>query len=83
VRWDSLGRDKPGAIAGFGDKLLKGPEQLQAALEQSRGADLLVFATWNDLGEGTGLNRCYDYYYQGRWLAPDTFIRAIAAEQAR
>ena len=49
----------------------------------SRDADLLVFATWNDLGEGTGLNRAYDYWYLGRWLEPDYFIRMIAAEQAR
>lgn len=82
-RWDAIGRDKPGAIAGFGDHVLKGPEQLQKALERSRDADLLVLATWNDLGEGTGLSRSYDYWYLGRWLEPDTFIRMIAAEQAR
>ena len=83
VRWDALGRDKGAAIASFADHLAKGPEQLAVALKNSKDADLLVFATWNDLGEGTSINRAYDYYYLGRWLQPDTFIRMIAAEQAK
>jgi hypothetical protein len=82
ARWDSMGRDKPGVIASSADNLIKGPEQLAVSLKQSRDADLLVFATWNDLGEGTGLNRSYDYYYLGQWLQPDYFMRMIAGEQA-
>lgn len=81
VRWDSVGRDKPGQSPGPQDRILQGPEMLKQVLDATRGADILVLATWNDLGEGTGLNRAYDYYYLGRWLAPDTFIQMI--RQAR
>jgi Domain of unknown function (DUF5010) len=81
VRWDSLGRDKPGAIAGPGDQIMKGPEMLQKVLDATVNADILVLATWNDLGEGTGLNRAYDYWYQGQWQAPDTFMQMIRRSQ--
>jgi hypothetical protein len=77
VRWDSVGRDKPGQVAGAGDRLLKGPETLARVLDETRGADILVLATWNDLGEGTGVNRAYDYWYRGRWLPPDVFIEML------
>jgi hypothetical protein len=81
VRWDSVGRDHWGAIATEQDHLVKGPELLERVLADSRDADLLVIATWNDLGEGTGINRNYDYYYLGQWLAPDHFMRMIRAAQ--
>jgi hypothetical protein len=42
----------------------------------------LVIATWNDLGEGTGIHRNYDYYAGGRWLEPDHFMRLIRSSQA-
>jgi len=77
VRWDSLGRDKPGTVAGPGDRVMKGPENLARVLEATRNADILVLATWNDLGEGTGINRAYDYWYQDRWLAPDVFMQML------
>jgi hypothetical protein len=83
VRWDSVGRDHPGALAGPGDEILKGPELMQGALEGSKDSALLVFATWNDLGEGTGINRAYDYWYKGEWLQPDHFIRMIRDARAR
>jgi hypothetical protein len=82
-RWDAVGRDHPGKIADGGDGLLKGPEQLQKALEGSRDSDFLVLATWNDLGEGTCINRAYDYWYQGHWMQPDYFLRMIRAERSR
>lgn len=81
VRWDSFGRDHPGAIATSTDRIVKGPERLQHVLEDSKSADILVLATWNDLGEGTGINRCYDYYYRGQWLSPDYFLRLIRNSQ--
>jgi hypothetical protein len=83
VRWDSVGRDKPGQAAGPGDRLLKGPALLAKVLEKTQNADILVLATWNDLGEGTGINRCYDYWYQGRWLPPDVFIQMVRRAQGR
>jgi hypothetical protein len=83
LRWDSVGRDKPGMIAGPGDRLLKGPERLAKVLEETRDADILVLATWNDLGEGTGLDRAYDYWYQGRWQPPDLYIQMIRQAQGR
>jgi hypothetical protein len=56
---------------------MKGPENLARVLEATRNADILVLATWNDLGEGTGINRAYDYWYQDRWLAPDVFMQML------
>jgi hypothetical protein len=40
-----------------------------------------MIATWNDLGEGTGITRNYDYYHQGEWLPPDTFMSRLRAAQ--
>ncbi|HTB23369.1 MAG TPA: DUF5010 domain-containing protein [bacterium] len=77
TRWDSVGRDKPGMISGPGDRIMKGPAMLESVLAATGGAQVLTLGTWNDLGEGTGLNRAYDYWYNGQWLAPDTFINII------
>ena len=83
IRWDSFGREYPGTLALPEEKdlLVKGPEILTRVLEESQMSDLLVLATWNDLGEGTGINRCYDYYYRGSWLEPDYFLKLIRASQ--
>lgn len=81
VRWDSLDRDHKGAIAMDADLMHKGPEILEAVLKNSEDADILVIATWNDLGEGTGINRNYDYYYRGAWLSPDYFMSMIRKAQ--
>jgi hypothetical protein len=83
VRWDSLGRDHPGQIATSSDRLAKGPELLRQALDGSMASDLAVFATWNDLGEGTGINRNYDYYDQGQWLTPHAFMSILRAAQCQ
>jgi hypothetical protein len=82
VKWDSVGRDRPGEIARDGDRLVKDGALLKQVLAASSDAELLVLATWNDLGEGTGLNRNYDYYAGGRWLEPDHFMRLIRASQS-
>jgi Domain of unknown function (DUF5010) len=81
VRWDPLGRDDPGVIATAADDILKGPEPLTRALANTATSDLVVFATWNDLGEGTGINRNYDYYDQGRWLPPNAFMSILRGAQ--
>jgi hypothetical protein len=81
VKWDSLGRDMPGAIATPTTRILKGPQILAQVLQASAGANLLLLETWNDLGEGTGITRNYDYYDQGAWLTPDVFMNAIRATQ--
>jgi hypothetical protein len=81
VKWDSIGRDRPGAIATETDRIVKGPERLRQALDDSASSDLVVLATWNDLGEGTGINRNYDYYYQGAWLPPNAFMSIVRAAQ--
>ncbi|MDC0740657.1 DUF5010 domain-containing protein [Polyangium mundeleinium] len=81
VKWDSLGRDHPGDLATDNDRLVKGPELLQEALGSSAASDLAVFATWNDLGEGTGIHRNYDYYHQGQWLTPHAFMSLLRAAQ--
>ena len=83
VKWDNLGRDRPGALPRSTDRLVKGPQRLETVLRGSRGADILVLATWNDLGEGTGLNRNFDYYYLGQWLQPDVFMNLIRESQSQ
>jgi hypothetical protein len=81
VKWDSLGRDRPGAIATSSDRLAKGTALLSQALADSAVSDLAVFGTWNDLGEGTGINRNYDYYDDGGWLPPHAFMQLLRAAQ--
>jgi hypothetical protein len=81
VKWDSLGRDMPGAIATATTRMFKGPEILSQVLGQSANANLMLIETWNDLGEGTGITRNYDYYYQGSWLTPDAFMNLIRESQ--
>ncbi len=83
VKWDSLGRDRPGTIASSTDRLVKGTALLSQALADSTASDLAVFGTWNDLGEGTGINRNYDYYDGGRWLAPHAFMQLVRAAQCQ
>ena len=80
VKWDPYGRD---ARAPKADELIvKGPELLKRVLNESRDADILVIATWNDIGEGTGFNRNIDYYYEGQWLEPNTFMNLIRRSRA-
>jgi hypothetical protein len=40
-----------------------------------------MIATWNDLGEGTGIEHNYDYYAEGAWLPPNAFMQRIRASQ--
>jgi hypothetical protein len=82
VKWDSVGRDRPGDLAAEHDRLYKDSTLLKRILADSRDAELLVLATWNDLGEGTGINRNYDYYAGGHWLEPDHFMRIIRDSQS-
>ncbi len=79
VKWDPYGRDA--RAPGADELLVKGPELLKRVLNESRDADLLILATWNDIGEGTGINRNIDYYYQGHWLEPDYFMKLTRASQ--
>ena len=84
VKWDSFGRDtklNPVPPATATDQLIKGPELLEKYLVDSAASNLAVIATWNDLGEGTGVSRNYDYFYQGQWLPPHTFMSRIRASQ--
>jgi Domain of unknown function (DUF5010) len=83
VKWDSVGRDRPGELANESDRIFKDSALLKRVLSESSDAELLVLATWNDLGEGTGIHRNYDYYAGGRWLAPDHFMRLIRDSQTR
>jgi hypothetical protein len=84
AKWDSLGRDrKDGLPALVTDQLFKGPELLDQYLTDSASANLAVIATWNDLGEGTGISRNYDYSYQGAWLPPNAFMSRLRASQCQ
>jgi hypothetical protein len=72
VKWDSLGRDIAGGHRRFkrnADRS-RDPTILDTVLQASANANVLLLATWNDLGEGTGITRNYDYYYQGAVDAP-------------
>jgi hypothetical protein len=81
VKWDAVNRDRPGQTANEHDRCVKGAQLLQRVLKESLDAELLILATWNDLGEGTGIHRNYDYFADGQWLAPHHFMQLIRASQ--
>ena len=81
VKWDSVGRDRPGMLATAGDRVLKGTSLLSQRLAASSDAHVAVVATWNDLGEGTGIERNYDYYLAGAWAPPTAFMGLTRAAQ--
>jgi hypothetical protein len=81
VRWDAISRDRPNGVATKYDRCVKGGSILRRVLRDSLDAELLVFATWNDLGEGTGIDRNYDYYVDGHWLPPHYFMQLIRNSQ--
>ncbi len=81
VKWDTVGRDKPGAIATSADRVLKSTTLLSDRLSSSLDAQVAVIATWNDLGEGTGIDRNYDYYIGGSWRPPNAFLNVARASQ--
>jgi hypothetical protein len=81
VKWDTVGRDKPGMIATAADRIIKGTSILADRLSSSADANALVIATWNDIGEGTGIERNYDYYFGGAWQPPTAFMSLIRAGQ--
>jgi hypothetical protein len=81
VKWDTVGRDRPGAIAMASDRIIKNPSVLSDRMAAADGADIAVIATWNDLGEGTGIERNYDYYIAGAWAPPTAFMRVTRAAQ--
>ncbi|HEX3697844.1 MAG TPA: DUF5010 domain-containing protein [Polyangia bacterium] len=83
VRWDAVNRDRPGQIANEHDRCVKGGQILRRVLKDSLDADLLILATWNDLGEGTGVNRNYDYFADGHWLPPHYFMQLIRDSQSK
>jgi hypothetical protein len=81
VKRDSIGRDRPGTIATSTDTIIKGTDLLEQMLASSQDANVAVIATWNDLGEGTGISRNVDYYVRGEWLRPDAFLSLTRAAQ--
>ena len=82
VRWDSRSREAlDGQPQRFAGRVETGPGRLQGALDATRDADNLLIETWNDLGEGTGVDLNYDYNSRGRFLQPDAFIQQIRASQ--
>jgi hypothetical protein len=82
VRWDSVGRDRPGELATSSDLLVKGSELLEQVLSDSSDAELLLLSTWNDLGQGSGIHRNYDYWASGSWLSPEHFMRKVRVSQS-
>ncbi len=81
VKWDATGRDHVGEPPRPSDLVVKDERFLRKILRESEDAEVLVIATWNDLGEGTGFNRNYDYYFNGQWQRPDHFMRVTRKAQ--
>jgi hypothetical protein len=82
VKWDATGRDHPLEPTKPSDLVVKDERFLRKVLKESEDAEVLVIATWNDLGEGTGFNRAYDYYFRGQWQRPDYFMRVTRQAQS-
>jgi hypothetical protein len=59
----------------------KGPALLEDFLSTTSDANIAVIATWNDLGEGTGIHRNYDYFFGGEWLSPHHFLSLLRESQ--
>ncbi len=84
VRWDgvSRGNGRKERAATADDLIAKDDRILKQVLNETRQSDILVLATWNDLGEGTGINRSYDYYWDGEWKQPNHFMSLVRRSQA-
>jgi hypothetical protein len=83
-RWDSVSRDS-GSVeraAKESDRIVKDDELLIKILNETISDDMVTLGTWNDLGEGTGVNRSYDYWWDGRWHSPDHFLKLMQRSQA-
>jgi len=84
VKWDALGRDNLGKVAKIAtatDRIIKDDTLLKQRLDQAKSSQITVIATWNDLGEGTGVARNYDYFAHGEWQPPDVFLKDLRAWQ--
>ncbi len=82
VKWDAVGRERPRELPRQTDMIIKDGSVFSRVLDDTRDSELLVIATWNDLGEGTGINRNYDYYFHGQWQRPDYFMQLIRRSQS-
>ena len=84
VRWDPVSRANSNKERRVrpDEMLVKDDAILKQVLNETRDSDILVLATWNDLGEGTGINRCFDYYWDGEWKQPTHFMNLIRRSQA-
>lgn len=82
-RWDSISRDNGSVERQVkpGDRLVKDDVLFKRILDDTLGDDLALIGTWNDLGEGTGINRCVDYWWDGAWHQPDHFMNLIRLSQ--
>lgn len=83
VRWDDtarLNKQQERAVIPE-DKIYKDDILLKRLLNETKNSDILVIATWNDLGEGTGINRCVDYYWDEKWQKPTHFMDLIRTSQ--
>jgi hypothetical protein len=84
VRWDATARShqQKESLMTPKDLIHKDDTLLKKLLNDTHDKDLVVIATWNDLGEGTGINRCYDYFWNGVWQQPHVFMNLIRRSQA-
>ena len=83
-KFDAMGRSHPGALAGAFEnapdndyRVIKDFTLLRSALANANGYDLMSIGTWNDLGEGTGVGRNYDYAIKGNIVTPLYFMNIM------
>ena len=90
VKWDPYKRDAK-KYGKFNDSLfevyniksnntlIKDDSILKRVLDETIDTEYLLLQTWNDLGEGTQINRNYDYfdYKNKKWLSPFHFMNII------
>lgn len=83
-KWDTTGRDEPGKTSWeVSSPVIKDETLLLSLLQRTRDDDVVLIATWNDFGEGTGVARNFDYYIRGQWRSPDFFMRIIRSDQCK
>ena len=76
---DSLIAEMLNGSAALADLLGQNPDlghALMNLVELFLGSEVRVTE-----GEGTGINRNYDYYYQGQWLPPNAFMSLLRDAQ--
>jgi hypothetical protein len=81
TQWDSRARDKGISQNHGGGRVVDDGTILKSFLADATRYDLSVIATWNDIGEGTGVNRAVGYKFRGKELPAETFLDQIRSSR--